>query len=278
MDDDFDDFDGEFDLDENEFFEETSGNTTHGPGMEYGLLSADDPTDRTGGFLPHTKSGDGMVNDNNDTSAYAGESHSVVRHDIHELFPNAPPGTVPVIVGIIAQAKLGEGVDLRALSCATRNVEFIPRSRTPAATMRLHEPSAVVLVRTSGFMSIIGAASVSEARQATELAARIIRKALGLSYSTVQFRVRSVMARFNVGHPIRLDELAQHEGVFCSYEPDRFSGCIVRLVGKALDNRWHVSCTVFVTGKVSMVGARSQEELEEAFYTLLPILARYAKK
>ncbi|KEG09504.1 TATA-binding protein-like factor [Trypanosoma grayi] len=275
MDDDFDDFGGDFDLDENDFFkdgEEGAGE------MEYAMFAAGDAVPRSGGPGHLAEAGSATADGNGENKNSNPNEEELTPPNIQELFPNAALDTKPVIVGIIAQAKLGEGVDLRALSCATRNVEFIPRCRTPAATMRLHDPSAVVLVRTSGFMSIIGAASVSEARQATELAARIIRKALGLSFCTVQFRVRSVMARFNLGHPIRLDELAQHEGVFCSYEPDRFSGCIVRLAGKSHDNRWQVSCTVFVTGKVSMVGARSQEELRDAFYTLLPILARYAKK
>ncbi|EAN92868.1 TATA-box-binding protein [Trypanosoma cruzi] len=263
MDDDFDNFGGDFDLDENEFLEDAANDPSDAAEFDYTLFSS-----------AHNVSRPNDDNDNTNSE----EVRAATPPNIQELFPNAAPDTMPVIVGIIAQAKLGVGVDLCALSCATRNVEFVPRNRTPAATMRLHEPTAVVLVRTSGFMSIIGAASVGEAKQATELAARIIRKALSLDITTVQFRVRSVTARFDVGHPIRLEELAQHEGIFCSYEPDRFSGCIVRLAGKSHDNQWQVSCTVFVTGKVSILGARSQKELQDAFYTLLPILAQYAKK
>ncbi|RNF26776.1 TFIID-like protein [Trypanosoma conorhini] len=263
MDDEFDNFGGDFDLDENEFFEEAGDDATAVAEFDYPHFSPVDDVPRPD---------DGTEKDTSATVRAAPPPN------IQELFPNAAPDTVPVVVGIIAQAKLGVGVDLRALSCATRNVEFLPRRRNPSATMRLHEPTAVVLVRTSGLMSVIGAASVSEARQATELAARIIRKALGLDITTVQFRVRSVMVRFNVGHPIRLEELAQHEGIFCSYEPDRFCGCVVRLSGKSHDNQWQVCCSVFVTGKVNMVGIRSQEEMMDAFYTLLPILARYSKK
>lgn len=208
-----------------------------------------------------------------------------VIQNVQQYLPNVAPNAFPVVVAVLAQADLGVGVDLRELSCATRNVEFMPNSRIASATMRLHEPSAVVLVRNSGSLTIIGAASVSEARQAAELAARIIRKALSLDFEAFRFRVRSIMARFNACSPVRLDELAHHHlneeespgvgGVFGSYEPERFNGCTVRLVGKSAHNRWNVSCTVFVTGKINLLGARSLDELRFAFDALVPILAKY---
>ncbi|CCW71871.1 unnamed protein product [Phytomonas sp. Hart1] len=151
--------------------------------------------------------------------------------------------------------------------------------------MRLHEPSAVVLVRNSGALTVVGAAGLSEARQAAELAARIIRKAIGLTIDTFRFRVRSIMARFNACSPIRLDDLAHHSldaresigvgSISCVYEPERFNGCIVRLEGTSATNKWVVTTTVFVTGKMSMLGARSIEELRFAFDTIVPILSKY---
>uniref|UniRef100_A0A0A9VRS8 TATA box-binding protein-like protein 2 n=1 Tax=Lygus hesperus TaxID=30085 RepID=A0A0A9VRS8_LYGHE len=113
--------------------------------------------------------------------------------------------------------------------------------------MRLHEPSAVILIRSSGAMSIIGSASISEARQAAELAARIVRKALHLNFDALQFRVRSLMARFNICSPVRLEALSRYRlaeneilgvgGLFGNYEPERFAGCVLRLVGSSRHNR-----------------------------------------
>ncbi|KAG8345970.1 putative Transcription factor TFIID (or TATA binding protein TBP) [Trypanosoma vivax] len=266
MDDEFDDFADGFGTEEEDFF----GDGEDEAGVDYAPGAME---------MGHTHAGGSQQGGEDDGCNGGEESQDRVQPvNVRDLLPNAGPTAEPVVVGLIAQARLGEGIDLRALSCATRNVEFIPRVRSPAATMRLHSPSAVVQVRTSGLLTIIGASSVSEARQATELAARIIRKALGLSFTTVQFRVRSIMARFDLGVPIRLDDLAHHEGAFCSYEPDRFSGCIMRLVGPSSTNRWHVCCSVYVTGKVNVMGARSQEELMDAYYTALPILVRYCKK
>ena len=195
---------------------------------------------------------------------------------IKALFPNAPENLFPVVVGTIAQASLGVGVDLRKLSCGTRNVEFIP-TRSAVATMRLRDPSCACLIRNSGFITITGAASTPAARRAAEICARIIRKVLGLTFTSFQFRVRSVMTRFNLGHPIRLEELKNAHPSICSYEPESFCGAIVKLRGPST-NEWAVTCTVFVTGKVTMLGARSTEEVRYAFHTLLPLLEKFAKK
>lgn len=208
-------------------------------------------------------------------------------NDVKAFFPNVTPTAFPVIVNLLAQANLKSGLDLRKLSCATRNVEFMPNTRNASATMRLHSPNAVVTIRSSGSMTIIGAASISEARQSAELSARIIRKALNLTFDAIRFRVRSIAARFNVCSPIRINELASfrlargsavHRGlseVHCSYEPERFNGCVMKLVGAALDNKWIVTCLVFVTGKITIMGARSVDELRFAFDAMVPIIANY---
>jgi transcription initiation factor TFIID TATA-box-binding protein len=207
--------------------------------------------------------------------------------DVQAYLPNVQPDAFPVVVGVQAQASIPVGIDLAQLSCATRNVEYMPNNRIPSATMRLHEPTAVVMVHNSGALSIIGAASVSEARQAAELAARIIRKALNLDFTSLKFRVRSITARFNVCSPVRLNELARYRvdpatsvGVATvqgSYEPERFNGCILRFQGKSSrgDNQWNVSCSVYVTGKVQLMGARSMDELRFAFHAFVPVVAQY---
>ncbi|KPI83694.1 transcription initiation factor-like protein (TFIID-like protein) [Leptomonas seymouri] len=207
--------------------------------------------------------------------------------NIQEYLPNVSPDAFPVVVAVQAQASIAVGIDLAQLSCATRNVEYMPNNRIPSATMRLHEPTAVVMVHNSGALNIIGAASVSEARQAAELAARIIRKALNLEFSSLKFRVRSITARFNVCSPVRLNELARYRvdpatsvgvaAVQGSYEPERFNGCVLRFLGKSVrgDNQWSVSCSVFVTGKVQLMGARSMDELRFAFHAFIPVVAQY---
>lgn len=246
---------------------------------------------------------------------------------LHFFLPNVPPTSKPLIVSVISQANIPCGVDLRDLGCAVRTAEYLPENRIASATLRLQHPDAVVVVRSSGALTIIGAHSVSESRQAAELASRIIRKALNLHFTTINFRVRSITARFNACSPVRLDALALHvfhpeesaggvSRVLCHYEPERFNGCTIRMVGQSsimrraaaerkkevpeeievkpsysndgsllhtsssspqrpLRNRWCVSCVVYVTGKMTFLGARSQEELDFAYHAVIPIIAQY---
>ncbi|KAK7197948.1 transcription initiation factor-like protein (TFIID-like protein) [Novymonas esmeraldas] len=245
-----------------------------------------------GGSVGHSGDGGGLTADGH----FASGADAAMQLDADELpppitnvqayLPNVHPDAFPVVVAVQAQASIPVGVDLAELSCATRNVEYMPNNRIPSATMRLHEPTAVVMVHNSGALNIIGAASVSEARQAAELAARIIRKALTLDFASLKFRVRSIAARFNICSPVRLDRLAAYRldpamsiGVAklqVSYEPERFNGCVMRLVGTSSrgDNQWSVSCSVFVTGKVQLMGARSMDELRFAFNAFVPIIAK----
>eukprot|EP00796_Vickermania_ingenoplastis_P012357 gene12357-8484_t len=223
-----------------------------------------------------------------------------------------------IVVNIIAQVYLNVGIDLPAISCALRTVEYNPSQRVASGILRLNNPDAVVIIRNSGALSILGARSVAEARQAAELAARLLRKVLHLDLNTFQFRIRSISARFNTCSPVRLESLAAHtfqrrqspggvSQVVCHYEPERFTGCTVRMIGEShvwrsstaagggvADpsagtpgaaasqppapkrlNSWCISCLVFVTGKLTFLGARSEEELRFAFDAVIPILSLY---
>lgn len=196
--------------------------------------------------------------------------------NVTELFPRAPAKLFPTVVGCVAQAQINVGVDLRKLCCGARNVEFVPK-KNPSATMRLRDPACVCMIRNSGSIMVIGAVNPNAARQGAELCVRIIRKVLDLpTVTSLKFRVRSIMAKFDVAHPIRLDGLQREHSDMCAYEPETFCGCIVKLRGPE-SNPWAVTCNVFVTGKATMIGAKSREELAAAFYTILPILAKHAK-
>lgn len=295
------DFDADFDFDNGDFSVELGDGTNTMDAIIAAGLSMGDNSDEDGG------NGDGTEPNSKRRKQAMGEyASSLTRYgagssrggtavlneeapppieNVQAYLPNCTPDAFPVVVNVLAQAIIPEGPDLRKLSCATRNVEFMPRSRNASATMRLQDPNAVVMIRSSGSMAIIGAASISEARQAAELAARIVRKALNMDFQTFRFRVRSISARFNVCSPVRINDLATfrldrdtHRGlseVHCSYEPERFNGCVVKLVGAAEENKWIATCLVFVTGKTTIMGARSADELRFAFDALVPILQKY---
>jgi transcription initiation factor TFIID TATA-box-binding protein len=197
--------------------------------------------------------------------------------DVAALFPNSDDQAVPRVCNTICYANLGLPIDLRKFACGACFVEYNPK-RNAGAILRIREPPCVAIVRNSGTMILTGASSVGAAKRGAELAARIIRKVLQLGDKLTQivFRVKSVSVRFDLKHPIRLEELHERRKDISSYEPESFCGCIVRLKGPH-GNPWSVVAHVFVSGKVTMTGARSLDEVKWAYHTLLPILVKHAK-
>lgn len=196
----------------------------------------------------------------------------------YEWFPNAPPGTKPIITSCVAQAELPVPVDLCALSCGARNVEYLPNRRIVTATMRLREPRCVCIIRASGRIAIIGAVSPSAAKEGAQLCVRIIRRVLEIkSLTQFRFRIRSVAARLDLCHPIRLDALQREFPDVCAYEPETFCASVIKLQGPP-HNQWRVSFSVFVSGKITTMGARSSAELDAAFRKLLPMLMKHCKR
>lgn len=196
--------------------------------------------------------------------------------NVAELFPRSDRLARPRCVMCLAYVNLHTTVDLRELSCNVCNIEFNP-AKANAAIMRIRDPSCVALIRNTGIVSLTGASSVPAAKRATEIIARVIRKALnkGPEMTKVTFRVKSLTIHFDLKHPIRLEDFQTRYPANCSYEPESFCGCVVRLNGPP-SNPWRVACTVFVSGKVSIMGAQTAFQVECAYNTLLPMLAPFA--
>lgn len=210
--------------------------------------------------------------------------------DFKRWFPNAETKlATPSVTNVVAVVYLGVGVDLRVLCCSLRNIEFTNKS-TPKATLRLSFPRCVAIIRNSGVVTILGASSVSQTRAAAELVARLIRVTLRKTEMVlVKLRIRCLMVRFDLQHPIRLDELAIANPAIATYEPESFCGCLVSVrgtlpvavtqSGQMLGGTpFVVSCSVYTSGKVTMSGAHSVQEVSAAYKLLLPILAPHTKR
>ena len=157
-------------------------------------------------------------------------------------------------------------------------MEYLPHRRIVTATMRLREPSCVCIVRASGRIAIIGAVGPSAAREGAQLCVRIIRRVLELKTLTqFRFRLRSVAARLDLCHPVRLDDLQREYPDVCAYEPETYCASVIKLQGPP-HNQWRVSFSVYVSGKITTMGARSSAELDAAFRKLLPMVAKHAKR
>jgi transcription initiation factor TFIID TATA-box-binding protein len=199
------------------------------------------------------------------------------RVDVARMFPDSNDTARPRIVNTLATLTLGRVVDLRILACNARNVEYDPHRH--AAVMRLREPPCAALIRVSGACMIAGAASVPAAKRAAVLIARVVRAVMGWrdELKTVTFAVKSIMVRFDLRHPVRLEELAQRRPEAASYEPETFCGCTVKMRGIASGVEWAAACNVYVSGKINITGVRSMEALQAAYDAVLPVIAECAR-
>ena len=171
---------------------------------------------------------------------------------------------------LLSQADLGVRLDLKQIALRCRNTEFNPR-RFAAVIMRLREPKATALVFASGKLVITGTKSAHNSSLATKKIAYILERVGFQPASFINFKVQNIVGTVDVGFPIRLEGVAFAHPTFSSYEPELFPGLIYRLVQP------RVVLLIFVSGKVVITGAKTEEIMVEGLKKVHPILVEFRK-
>lgn len=83
--------------------------------------------------------------------------------------------------------------------------------------------------------------------------------------------MQNIVGTVDVGFPIRLEGVAFAHPTFSSYEPELFPGLIYRLVQP------RVVLLIFVSGKVVITGAKTEEQLVEGLKKVFPVLMEFRK-
>jgi len=180
-------------------------------------------------------------------------------------------GTMLIRVqNISSTANLGVRLDLKQIALRCRNTEFNPR-RFAAVIMRLREPRATALIFASGKMCVTGTKSTHNAALAAQRFAYIIEK-VGFKPAMIDFKVQNMVGTLDVGFPIRLEGLVYAHSTFASYEPELFPGLIYRLVSP------RVVFLIFVSGKVVITGAKTEQNMTEALTKIYPVLVEFRKQ
>jgi len=182
-----------------------------------------------------------------------------------------PSGIIPQIQNVVSTVNLCCKLDLKQIAMRARNAEYNPK-RFSAVVMRIREPKTTALIFASGKMVITGAKSEKASRLAARKYARIIQK---LGYSDTkftEFKVQNMVGSCDVKFPIRLEGLAYEHDDYSSYEPELFPGLIYRMVQPK------IVLLIFVSGKVVLTGAKTREQLYEAFENLYPVLTEFRKE
>lgn len=181
----------------------------------------------------------------------------------------ASTGPLPTIQNIVSTISVGCKLDLKKIALQARNAEYNPK-RFAALIMRIRTPRTTALIFSSGKMVCTGAKSENESKLAARKYARIIQK-LGFPAKFLDFKIQNIVGCVDIQFIVRLESLHMYHQRFCSYEPEIFPGLIYRMLQPK------VVLLVFVSGKVVITGAKTREEIYDAFNNLYPILKSFKK-
>jgi len=160
-------------------------------------------------------------------------------------------------------------LDLKAVAHGMRNAEYTPK-RFSAVIIRILDPKSTCLAFQSGKIVVTGTKSAADAQLAARKHARLISK-LNFPVKFLNFKLRNFVGVVNAKVPLRLEALANAYHKFCTYEPELFPGLVYRMT------RPEVVGLVFVSGKVVLTGAKSEDEAKQAWDNLYPVLKKFQK-
>ena len=103
-----------------------------------------------------------------------------------------------------------------------------------------------------------------------KLYAKAIQK-IGYKVSVQDFKIQNVVASCDVKFQVSLEGLAMEHHKFSQYDPELFPGLIYRLAQPK------VVMLIFGSGKIVFTGAKTREQLNEAFKLIEPVLRKFKR-
>ena len=150
---------------------------------------------------------------------------------------------------------------------AARNVEYNPK-RISACIMRIREPPATAKIFGTGKVVVTGCKSEVTARLAARIFARIVQKIVKTT-SFFDFRICNMVGHYDMKFSISLEGMANALRKETSYEHERFPGLFFTML------KPKVVVVVFVTGKIFITGAKTRQDIQQAFHNICPILNKF---
>lgn len=176
----------------------------------------------------------------------------------------------PQVNNIVATFNLHCRLNLREIALSARNAEYNPK-RFDAVIMKMRSPKTTALIFSSGKVVVSGAKTEEFSRTASKKFAKIIKN-MGYKVKFGGFRIVNVVATADCGFDVSIENLNNVHSMFSLYEPEAFSGLIYRLLSPK------VTLMIFSSGKVNIVGAKTREEVHEAYNVMLPILKQFQRR
>lgn len=190
------------------------------------------------------------------------------QHDIPQTSLALPADVWPIPFLCLAKFNLRCEVDLKTVAFGLRHAEYNPRKHG-SITVRIFEPRATALVRASGVVSVTGPVDMEVLKTSAKKIARLIQRAGCPDAKFAGYEVSTVLAKLNVGFPVRLDALATKWRKNAMYEPEFYSGCVFR------SRNPRSTFLITAGGKVVISGTRTVEATEDAARRIYAILLEF---
>ena len=183
---------------------------------------------------------------------------------------NAPlPIDGPNIHNVVAGVNLNCLIDLKVVALYARNADYKPK-RFQAVVLRRRDPRCTALVFHSGKMQLLGTKSVADAKLAARKFARMIQK-LGFNVRLDGFNVQNIVANADFRVGVRLEGFNEKHYPFANWHPELFPGCIYKIRQPDL----HLTALVFHLGKVVILGAKREKDIQRACELLYPAIREF---
>eukprot|EP01120_Amphizonella_sp_Union-15-10_P004771 TRINITY_DN1548_c0_g2_i1.p1 TRINITY_DN1548_c0_g2~~TRINITY_DN1548_c0_g2_i1.p1 ORF type:complete len:250 (+),score=53.47 TRINITY_DN1548_c0_g2_i1:103-852(+) len=205
----------------------------------------------------------------NEEDQQLNQKRSIGFRDSRNEVRRHPSGIEPIQQNIVATVNLGVNLDLKQLSIRARNAEYNPK-RFAAVIMRIREPQTTALIFSSGKMVCTGAKTEEQCQVAVRKFVGILQK-LGTRATYSGIQIQNIVSSCDVQFAIRLEALALDHRQFCSYEPELFPGLIYRMI------KPKIVLLIFVSGKIVLTGAKTKDDIYNAFDNIYPVLTEFKK-
>ena len=188
--------------------------------------------------------------------------------DTHCMIPMGLP-VLPTLQNVVSMVDMKCKLKLNDIALYAKNAEYNPR-RFAAVIMRIREPKTTALIFASGKMVCTGAKSEADSRLAARKYVCIIRK-LGFNAKFENFGIQNVVGSCDIGFTLHLDSLANEHNMFSTYNAEVFPGLIYRMVDPK------TVLLIFASGKIVLTGAKSRQQIYNAFERMFPVLLVYKR-
>lgn len=170
----------------------------------------------------------------------------------------------PAIVNIVCSFDTNTELDLKKIASGCSNVQYSPK-RFTALIMRRTKPKATALVFKTGRVVVVGCQNIENARKMSRLFARILKKhAENVKYK--QFKIYNIVSNARLPYRLNLSKLKRrYNSDEITQTNDKFPGLHIPYNCKDSSK---ISVTLFSTGSIVFMGAKKEDNIQEAFTQL----------